>query len=85
MLIVRDLAHFDDILTLTASTCILTVSIICSRTKLLSSLQRKKVLPVLLYLFIACSIYKNHRGRKEYKFLIRPRLVLLMNLTLNNF
>ena len=33
MLIERDLAHFDDILTLTAGTCIFTVTIICSRTK----------------------------------------------------
>ena len=42
MLIVRDLAHFDDILTLTAGTCIFTVTIICSRTKTTEFFIEKK-------------------------------------------
>ena len=38
MLTIRDLAYFDDILTLTTGTCIFTVLISCSRTELLSFL-----------------------------------------------
>ena len=85
MLTAIDLAYFDDILTLIqlGHVCLQFYKLFsCSRTKLLSFYRHKSVSSSSIPF---PDIYKNHRGRKKYIILIRLRLVLLMNLMLNNF
>ena len=84
MLTAIDLAYFDDILTLIqlGHVCLQFYKLFsCSRTKL--SFYRQKSASSSSIPF--SDISKNHRGRKKYNILIRLRLVLLMNLMLNNF
>ena len=86
MLTATDLAYFDDILTLIqlGHVYLQFYKFSCSRTKLLSFLYfRQKNASSSSIPF--SDIYKNQRGRKKYNISIRLRLVLLMNLMLNNF
>ena len=85
MLTAIDLAYYDDILTLIqlGHVCLQFYKLFsCSRTKLLSFYRQKSASSSSIPF---SDIYKNHRGRKKYNILIRLRLVLLMNLMLNNF
>lgn len=84
MLTAIDLAYFDDILTLIqlGHVCLQFYKFFsCSGTKLLSFYRQKSASSSSIPF---SDIYKNHRGRKN-NILIRLRLVLLMNLKLNNF